>query len=374
MVATRSMRSRAASGGCADLSSDGWQVVAECLHGGEGDTWRGMLRCVCRAARDGVDLAVAAPTANHARVLDPRVLTSRVQLLQWAVDQGCRWVDDLWVRLAAEEHTSVRVLQWGAQSRGWALRLLDVCEMATLAGDVAVLQWARDAWLSEQSRRLNKDTCRLAAAAGQLATLQWARAQGCPWDETTCHKAAGGGHLELLRWALEHGCPFGADAWSLAAAGGHLHVLQWLLEQGYEMGGVTTSPWAEAAQQGRIAVLQWAVEHGFELHHDTCTFAAANGQLEVLQWLRQRDFDWDAATCSAAARHGRLEVLQWVRERGCPWDKETCSEASCAGNLEVLQWARGQGCPWDAEKCLELAEGFHRFDVAEWILYYSMGN
>ena len=50
--------------------------------------------------------------------------------------------------------------------------------------------------------------CELAAVAGHLAVLQWARAHDCPWDKNTCEdEAARVAHLAVLQWARENGCP-----------------------------------------------------------------------------------------------------------------------------------------------------------------------
>eukprot|EP00873_Tetraselmis_striata_P009726 jgi/Tetstr1/429990/TSEL_019851.t1 len=158
--------------------------------------------------------------------MDPRVFTSRVDLLEWAVEQGCALVDDQRVVRAAMVDGRVRVLQWGVQSRGW-----------------------------DMPKQHHKTTC-WAAEAGKL---EWARGHGCPWDEGTCSAAAEGGHLELLQWAREQGCPWNAFLSAATARGGHLELLQWAREQG--------CPWNEntcdaAAWGGHLAVLQWAREQG----------------------------------------------------------------------------------------------------------------
>mmetsp|Transcript_44091 Transcript_44091/g.114212 ORF Transcript_44091/g.114212 Transcript_44091/m.114212 type:complete len:170 (+) Transcript_44091:192-701(+) len=67
--------SEAAVGVRPALSSDEWEAVAEQLIGAEDGTWRGVLRCVCRASRDGVDGATA--TVQGGRRMDPRVLAAR---------------------------------------------------------------------------------------------------------------------------------------------------------------------------------------------------------------------------------------------------------------------------------------------------------
>ncbi|CAB9520594.1 ankyrin repeat protein [Seminavis robusta] len=136
------------------------------------------------------------------------------------------------------------------------------------------------------------DVCPTIAKAGNLPVLQWARQKSYPWDESTCSAAAEGGHLELLKWARKNGCPWDPDTCSSAARLGHLELLKWAHENG--------CPWNE-----------W-----------TCSAAAGGGHLELLKWARKNGCPWDEATCVVAAAGGHLELLKWARENGCPWDEE----------------------------------------------------
>eukprot|EP00873_Tetraselmis_striata_P014015 jgi/Tetstr1/434279/TSEL_023386.t1 len=159
MVLTRSMRTRAAGSGCAELSADEWELVAEQLRGADGGSWRGVLRGVCRAARNGLKRAAAAAeggtTGGRRQSIEAggfrsgrillRDLTSRVELLQWAVEQGCALVDDGYVVNEALAGGRLEVLQWGVQSRGWALprentAVYTSC-LAAKNGHLEVLKW-----------------------------------------------------------------------------------------------------------------------------------------------------------------------------------------------------------------------------------------
>eukprot|EP00873_Tetraselmis_striata_P002278 jgi/Tetstr1/422542/TSEL_013350.t1 len=121
MVLTRAEWKNEAGGGpnvnlSPDLLPDEWEVVAEHLDGADGDTWRGILRGVCRAARDG-----------EGRI-NLCVLASRVELLQWVEEQPFADLEDC-DRLVtvAMESGSLSVLKWGVQSRDWQLDLWDIC-------------------------------------------------------------------------------------------------------------------------------------------------------------------------------------------------------------------------------------------------------
>eukprot|EP00873_Tetraselmis_striata_P041367 jgi/Tetstr1/461631/TSEL_006731.t1 len=158
-----------------ELPSGMWELVAEQLSGAGAGSWRGVLRSVCRPAREGVNVAPAAPGDNQR--MDPRVFTSRVELLKWASAQGCPLIDAEEVQRAAVGGGGLDVLLWGVRHRNWPL---------------------------------DQEKCEWAAERGQLAVLQWLRQKGCPWDEVVCRAAAEGGHLELLQWAIEQGLGEGA--------------------------------------------------------------------------------------------------------------------------------------------------------------------
>mmetsp|Transcript_10942 Transcript_10942/g.27521 ORF Transcript_10942/g.27521 Transcript_10942/m.27521 type:complete len:195 (-) Transcript_10942:501-1085(-) len=185
------------------LSPDEWKVVAEHLCVADGGSWHGVLRGVCRASCVGVQRAreVDAAKGSGRRRMDPRVFTSRVELLRWAVEQGCALMDDERVVRAAVVDGGLGVLQWGVQSRGWDL-----------------------------PKQHHKTTC-WAAEAGQLEVLQWAREQGCPWDDATCLEAARSGNLSVLQWARTQGCPWDAYRclWE-AYVMWHVDVVGWMLD------------------------------------------------------------------------------------------------------------------------------------------------
>lgn len=70
------------------LSVDEWQAVAEQLAGADdGGSWRGVLR--------GVDVAAARC------LMDPRAISGRRELLKWAAENGCPWMEDRRVSRAA---------------------------------------------------------------------------------------------------------------------------------------------------------------------------------------------------------------------------------------------------------------------------------
>jgi len=170
--------SEAAVGVRPALSSDEWEAVAEQLIGAEDGTWRGVLRCVCRASRDGGDGAAA--TVQGGRRMDPRVLAARGS--------------------EGDEVEELLAKQAGLLVRG-------------------------------EGYTWNETTCASAAGGGNLEMLHWAREQGCPWDDATCLEAARSGNLSVLQWARTQGCPWDAYRclWE-AYVMWHVDVVGWMLD------------------------------------------------------------------------------------------------------------------------------------------------
>eukprot|EP00873_Tetraselmis_striata_P043274 jgi/Tetstr1/463538/TSEL_008417.t1 len=117
------------------LSADEWVVVAAQLAPVEKQTWRGVLRGVCRAARDGVD-GTAASGAT------PFACAGRRELLAWAEEQGGLLLDGVRVQVAMLVGGDLEALRYGVDSRHWEPTSAN-CRHAALGGRLEVLQLAR---------------------------------------------------------------------------------------------------------------------------------------------------------------------------------------------------------------------------------------
>ena len=51
-------------------------------------------------------------------------------------------------------------------------------------------------------------TCTIAPYYGHLDCLKYAHENGCPWDKDTCFDAAKNGNLDCLKYVHENGCPY----------------------------------------------------------------------------------------------------------------------------------------------------------------------
>ncbi|KAL6075896.1 Ankyrin repeat domain containing protein [Balamuthia mandrillaris] len=214
----------------------------------------------------------------------------------------------------------------------------------TICGRVELLQWA-----CQNGYCLNEITCNVAAKLGKVDVLQWARAQGCPWSKHVYGFVAAGGNVEVLEYVWkEKGECWDELMLTLAIKHGCVAALKWLQDKSLHQSITTATASAEdQVSRARPLFHKFKKYYGSPWHLTMCYMAAEAGQLEVLKWAREQGCPWDAITCNKAAEGGHLEVLKWAREQGCPWNASTCTAAAEEGHLEVLKWAREQGCPWD---------------------------
>eukprot|EP00873_Tetraselmis_striata_P008604 jgi/Tetstr1/428868/TSEL_001862.t1 len=228
------------------------------MEGAEGGSWRGVLRGVCRAARDGVAATMEVGQDNGWRGregsetgrgrMDPRVFVSSVELLRWAAGQGCTLLDDARVVSAAVAGGQLDVMRWALQSCGWALP---------------------------------RETSEWAASRGHLGILRWAREQGCRWDDLTCAAAAKGGvplESEHMRCRGAGRAPRGSSVGEGAGLSlGFVDVHRGSPKRAPACSplgpGSTAAPGARAhaawqSAEGHLQVLRWARERGCTLERN----------------------------------------------------------------------------------------------------------
>ena len=221
-------------------------------------------------AQRGLGAGLRATTADVVR-------RGRVELLQWALEDGCP-TERGGPAAAGAEALGLGGLAAASGHRELLQFLHDRCGVpldgatlrhAAMGGQLGVVEWL----LGE--RRVPADDAEVAAFAGgggSVAVLRCLRAHGGPWDASCCAYAAVSGHLGALQWAVENGCPWDAETVACAAEGG----------------------------DRSLATLQWAVEAG-------CP--------------------WDARATQRAVRHRHLAALKWLRAQGCPWSERTRQQA-----------------------------------------------
>ena len=152
----------------------------------------------------------------------------------------------------------------------------------------------------------------LASLAGNVPVLQWAHEMGCPWDRRTSLRAACGtklSHLACLAYAHAHGCAWDERVFADAAA---------------------TAPPPNAPLPLR---------RGLPLRCESIAeCAAAHGRLDVLETFPSTAKSGGVAVTSAAASHGHLPCLKYAVETlRCDVDERALSQAAGVGPQGVRQ-------------------------------------
>ena len=145
-------------------------------------------------------LKVGGPLRS--RFMSDVLLPGRVELLKWALAEGCpREGPD-------GTFDGIDVHAMGVDGG------TTMAHQAANAGKVAILQYL----VEEENFPMDLVMIRKAAHYGHLEVVQWLRGNGCEWDSWVCHQATEFGHPEVLRWARENGCPWDPRTRDKAAA------------------------------------------------------------------------------------------------------------------------------------------------------------
>ena len=130
---------------------------------------------VCKGWRKA-QVKVGGPLRT--RVCSDVILPGRVELVNWALAEGCPGDDE------------------GGDLHGYTM-----AHFAARYGHLELVRWL----CGEGGFAMDEGVMADAAGGGNLELVQWMRGEGCPWDTVTCYYAIDYGHVEVLRWARENG-------------------------------------------------------------------------------------------------------------------------------------------------------------------------
>ena len=169
---------------------------------------------VCKPWRKA-QIKVGGPLRS--RVMSDVILPGRVELVKWALAEGCpreRASYDTMATRAAEYGHEELVL-WLVKDEGFELHP-NMMAHAVRRGDLELMQLMRAEGYSIHQDACEWELCSAAALNGRLEILKWLRAEGCEWDHQTCTNALMfaemfAGNLDVLRWARENGCEWDVE-------------------------------------------------------------------------------------------------------------------------------------------------------------------
>jgi hypothetical protein len=220
-----------------------------------------------------------------------------LEVLQYVMRScNCPWPDDICDK--ALEYGRLDILLW-AVSNGcpWNPNPNDILfavacsRVATATPDI--LNWIADQdFVFEDA----EDCIHCAVVMKNFNFIRWAKSNLLPnfWHDSIIKKAAAAGNLPALIWAAEiHPESFTSALLGIlvqnATSGGHMNVLNWILE--------------------KYGIFKTAF-----LNRRLCDIAAEKGFVEILQWAVANGCEWDRShCCGLAILHQRLKVLIWIK-------------------------------------------------------------
>ena len=191
---------------------------------------------------------------------------------------------------------NVQVLQWALYDHSHG-PVCEDCFAAASTGRVNDLEWAEEngmRWLTRNLREL----CSTLAENGHVQALRWIHEHiplAFPYLSHLIIWCWMRRQLLIFCWiwrpsprttvaTREHSMLSldNEDVWFAAGRNGHVHVLEWLLDNGFT---ISNDALIGAAMGGHIDALLWTREHNLVWDIKTCRFAAFEGQLDALKWL-----------------------------------------------------------------------------------------
>ena len=202
-------------------------------------------------------------------IYDKALKYGRLDILLWAVSNGCPWnpnPNDILFAVACSR-------------------------VATATPDI--MNWIADQnFVFEDA----EDCIHCAVEMKNFNFIRWAKSNLLPnfWHDSIIKKAAAAGNLPALIWAAEiHPESFTSALLGIlvqnATSRGHMNVLNWILE--------------------KYGIFKTAF-----LNRRLCDIAAEKGFVEILQWAVANGCEWDRShCCGLAILHQRLKVLIWIK-------------------------------------------------------------
>jgi len=295
--------------------------------------------CVTSAAHTGNIRMLAWLKQNEFQLNCERVTEAAVsskenslETLQYLRSFNCPWSDNVCVE--AVNYGRLDILLW-AVSNGCPWKLKEILEAAAHSkiASVDILQWITDKRFDVED--INVDFNLIihdAIEYHNFIFVKWAKSTFATnfWDDRIIKKAAAAGDLPALIWAFEVN-PDSITSEVIyvlsvnAAAGGHLHVLNWLLANynSYKASILHPQVCVLAAKYGYLNVLQWAVANGCNWNKShCCTNAIEYKKLKVLIWMKFQ-----------APLYSQYESTFWY---GDSYLSIFSSKCYCEG--DVIQW------------------------------------
>lgn len=314
-------------------------------------------------------------------------------LLFWAIDQGCPFVEQ-WLYKKAGQSGKVSIL---SRLEGMDIQdfLLYSCLGGGKKGHVNVLEWCGKTY-PEKFAHVEKmpewfESLRsIAASNGHAHILEWiwdkfpfVRSDK-NWKNGVCFAACKNGRTNILEWLFSELTPLEKESWfanyfvTVAVKNGHLDTLKWLMAHG----GLWEDCFFESVHRGNVDILEWISNPDIPLLTPCPPVPTFNwqgrsirftkivaelGHLSALIWLVDHGYSFSIKkTAKGAVRELRFHILDWLDENSatrhelfetrihwikCIFQQEDYDYRNIplkdftvsSNRIAILQWARQRG-------------------------------
>ncbi len=180
--------------------------------------------CTMRSAAKNGHLAALQymcrrhPCAFSSSLSNAAAMGGHLHILQWLSKIDYGWHE--FICASAAYGGQLSLLQ---SLRLWGYRWAHTSGCAAEGGHLDVLQWAVD-----NGCPLDCDVCTRAAKGGHIKILEWLKSRGCVLNEYASEEAVKAGHLEVLKWLKANNIPFTYNLKHLAQCRGYKSIVEWI--------------------------------------------------------------------------------------------------------------------------------------------------
>ncbi|AGO81958.1 F-box domain containing protein [Pandoravirus dulcis] len=332
---------------------------------------------------DCIEYALERRHAQTANACVEAAAHGRLDLAVRFFERGCKW-DATEMAVAAASAGHARVLATLHETSAPASDLR-VCTAAAAGGHLSCLEYAHTAGFPWDA-----NTAAGAAAAGSLNCLTYLHRHGCPWDSKATKVAIDpdrfkhprpvvayarakdnlDGRLACLRYLITHECPWHHDAFESAIGGGY-RILALALDLGCPFGADVDAGF-QVVCSGDAESVALLTTRGYKWGWNDMDEAVRSGKREIIDALVSAGAPWKASMAARLVRHDDPELMQWVIDRGLAWDIETCMMEAIGSYGTLYRWfiESGYECSRLSKFCLGAAE-YRQYEALEWLLAHD---
>ncbi|HEX2579996.1 MAG TPA: hypothetical protein VHK67_06315 [Rhabdochlamydiaceae bacterium] len=259
-------------------------------------------------------------------------------LVQWGIDQNCRWTSRASGAAAKNGHLDVLQWAWDQGCLGFAETAIraaegnqgEILEWIYVKGAVPLQKHADAAVRHGHVKLYQKLQLRL-GEANELDNTDLIELVIKSKNLTACKDLLGKFNAEDLE---DYGLTTAIDV-------GDLEIFKFLLSLGAE---VDSQLIYRASMKGKLDILKFIFsEIEFNFDEKVADFAARDKQWHLVRWLIDQKLKGSMQSSVYAAQHNRLEELELMHQAKWPMSNEVCARAAAYGHWDLVKRLIGKG-------------------------------